>query len=214
MNLLLFGPPGAGKGTQSSFLVDRLGMFHISTGDLFRAAIKNKTPLGIEAKGYIDQGKLVPDSVTINMVAEVLPKSSGRGFILDGFPRNVAQAQALEGLLDKMKMTLDRAVFLEVVESELIERLSGRRTCRSCGAVYHITAKPPKNGKNCDSCGGTDLYQRDDDKPAAIATRLQVYADSTRPLKEYYRKKGKLVELEGLGEVEEVFGRIQKSING
>ncbi len=160
MNILLFGPPGAGKGTQSALLVEKNNMKHISTGDLFREAIKNKTSLGVEAKGFIDQGKLVPDSVTINMVKEALKGIGAKPFILDGFPRNVPQAQALKSLLSELKLTLDRALFLEVPKDQLIERLSGRRVCRECGAVYHITAKPLKNGKTCDSCGGDNIYQR------------------------------------------------------
>lgn len=212
MNILLFGPPGAGKGTQSTFLVERLGMKHISTGDIFRAAIKNKTPLGLEAKSYIDQGRLVPDSVTISMVSEILKSLDGQSFILDGFPRNVAQAEALEVLLKDIGLILDRAVFLEVAESELVERLSGRRTCRNCGAVYHIVGKPPKDGKTCDVCGSEDIYQREDDKVEAIKTRLQVYAESTRPLKDYYQKEGCLVEVDGTGDVEDVFKRIETAL--
>jgi adenylate kinase len=212
LNILLFGPPGAGKGTQSTFLVERLQMKHISTGDLFRNAIKNKTALGIEAKSYMDKGNLVPDSVTINMVAEVLKAMGKASFILDGFPRNVAQASALEGLLDSLKLTLDKALFLEVPSQDLIERLSGRRTCRNCGAVYHVVTKPLKNGKSCDNCGSTDVYQREDDKAEAIRNRLNVYDQSTKPLKDYYEKKGKLVEVDGNGDVEDVFTRLQRAM--
>jgi adenylate kinase len=212
LNILLFGPPGAGKGTQSAFLVERLKMRHISTGDLFRAAIKNKTALGIEANGYIAQGKLVPDTVTINMVDEVLRKLGGASFILDGFPRNVIQAEALEELLSQLKLRLDRAVFLEVPREELVRRLSGRRVCRSCGAVYHIEGRPLKDGKTCDNCGGTDIYQRDDDRAEAVETRLRVYDESTKPLKEYYGKTGKLVEVLGSGEVESVFAKVEKAV--
>ena len=212
MNILLFGPPGSGKGTQSALLVERLGMKHSSTGDLFRVAIKNRSPLGIEAKSYMDRGQLVPDSVTINMVAEVLQKFSKQPFILDGFPRNVAQGEALEGLLDRIKLSLDKALFLEVVRDELVERLSGRRVCRNCGAVYHVSAKPLKDSKNCDNCGSSDIYQRDDDKPESLSTRLKVYDESTSPLKEYYKKKGKLVEIDGHGEAEDVFEQIKRLI--
>lgn len=210
MNILLFGPPGAGKGTQSNFLVERLHMKHISTGDLFRAAIKNKTPLGLEAKGYLDQGRLVPDSVTINMVDEELKKlGPNSSVILDGFPRNVSQAEALEKLLAKNKMTLHKALFLEVPTMTLIERLSGRRTCRGCGAVYHIQAKPLKNGKTCDNCGSADIYQRDDDRAETIRTRLEVYNESTSPLKDYYIKAGKFIEVNGQGDVEDIFSRVK-----
>lgn len=188
-------------------------MKHISTGDLFREAIKNKTSLGVEAKGFIDQGKLVPDSVTINMVKEALKGIGAKPFILDGFPRNVPQAQALKSLLSELKLTLDRALFLEVPKDQLIERLSGRRVCRECGAVYHITAKPLKNGKTCDSCGGDNIYQRVDDKPESIATRLQVYEDPTRPLKEYYKSQEILEEIVGTGDESDVYARVKIAMN-
>jgi adenylate kinase len=212
LNILLFGPPGAGKGTQSNFLVERMSMRHISTGDLFRSAIKNKTPLGVEAKTYLDQGRLVPDSVTINMVDEVLGQVGKKSFILDGFPRNVIQAESLEKLLAKHGLNLDRALFLEVPSSVLVERLSGRRTCRNCGAVYHVQSKPLKNGKTCDSCGSADIYQRDDDKPETIRTRLEVYAQQTSPLKDYYQKAKKLVEVDGQGNEESVFKRVKEAL--
>lgn len=210
MNLLLFGPPGAGKGTQSAFLVEDLKMRHISTGDMFRKAIKEQTPLGLEVKGYLDQGKLVPDDVTIRMVEEEFKGLGGKSFILDGFPRTIAQADALDKLLEKTAIPLDKAVFLTVPEEMLVERLSGRRTCRSCGAVYHVQSKPPKDGKHCDVCGGTELYQREDDKAEAIRTRLKVYEENTKPLKDYYRKQGRLYEVDGTGEVTEVYQRVKR----
>lgn len=213
MNILLFGAPGAGKGTQSAFLVERLKMRHISTGDLFRAAIKNQTPLGKEAKGYIDAGKLVPDTVTIGMVKEVFGTLEGAPFILDGFPRNVNQAEALDGLLRNEGLELDKAVFLHVPSATLIGRLSGRRICRACGAVYHVETKPLKNGKSCDVCASTDVYQREDDKAEAIATRLKVYEESTAPLKDYYQRRGKLVEVDGAGDVEGVYNRVKVAIS-
>ncbi len=209
MNILLFGAPGSGKGTQSALLVERFAMAHISTGDLFRAAIKQKTVLGLEAKAYIDQGQLVPDSVTIGMVAECLRNLNGKPYILDGFPRNVAQAEALGHLLRELKLSLDNALFLEVSTAELVKRLSGRRVCRKCGAVYHVAFKPLKNGKNCDNCGDADVYQRDDDKEAAIGTRLKVYDEYTQPLKGYYEKSGKLIEINGTGSTEQVFKRVE-----
>ena len=212
MNILLFGPPGAGKGTQSSLLIERKKMRHISTGDLFRAAIKNVTPLGKEAKGYLDSGRLVPDSVTIGMVQEVLRELKGQSFILDGFPRNLSQADALETLLHEHRLRLDKAIFLEVATDELVERLSGRRTCRACGATYHVTSKPPKDGVHCDVCGSADIYQRPDDQPKAIRTRLQVYEASTMPLKEYYEKKGQLRLVNGLGNIEIVYQQIEKAM--
>ncbi len=209
MNLILFGPPGAGKGTQSELMVERLKMKQISTGDLFRAAIRNQTALGKEAKGYLDAGKLVPDSVTIGLVDEELGKLSGKKFILDGFPRNVAQAEALEALLAKRGLAIERVVFLEVPLAKLLGRLTGRRVCRSCGAVYHVESKPPQKAGVCDVCGG-EVYQRADDKEEVIRTRLDAYETSTRPLKDYYRGKGPYVEVDGLGSSEEVFGRIGK----
>ncbi|MEQ1665090.1 MAG: adenylate kinase [Bdellovibrionales bacterium] len=212
MNILLFGPPGAGKGTQSTLLVQRLGMKHISTGDLFRRAIKEHTPLGVEAQKYLDQGKLVPDEVTIKMVDEVLMSLGEKSFILDGFPRNVSQAIALEALLDKAKKSLEKAVFIEVPIDSLVARLSGRRTCKDCGAVYHVDGKPLKDGKHCDVCRSEKVYQREDDKPEAIKTRLQVYSNSTLPMKDFYKKNKRLVEVDGTGTEEEVFGRVKSAL--
>lgn len=210
MNILLYGAPGSGKGTQSAYLVERFSMVHISTGDLFRVAIKNKTPLGVEAKGYMDQGKLVPDSVTVGMVKEALIKKEKKPFVLDGFPRNIPQAEALGVLLGELNLFLDKVISLEVPQPELVERLSGRRVCRGCGAVYHIVFKPLRSGNVCDVCGSADIYQRDDDKASAVETRLKVYEQSTSPLKAYYGKKNKLVEVIGTGKAEVVFGRIER----
>jgi adenylate kinase len=208
MNVLLFGPPGAGKGTQSAFLVERLDMRHISTGDLFRKAIKENSALGMEAKKFIDLGQLVPDTVTIGMVKEVLQTLKGQGFILDGFPRNVIQAKSLEVLLAELKLNLDKALFLEVPHDALIARLTGRRVCRSCGTTYHVEFSPPKKSGVCDNCGG-EVYQRTDDKAEAIGTRLKVYTESTAPLKDYYQHQGKLVDIDGQGELESIFSRIK-----
>lgn len=211
MNILLFGPPGAGKGTQSSLLVERHAMKHLSTGDMFRAAIKNKTPLGVEAKSYLDAGKLVPDSVTIAMVAQEFRALEGKSFILDGFPRTVAQAEALDNILSTRGMKLDRALFLEVPFNYLLDRLTGRRVCKACGAVYHVESKPSQKQGTCDLCGG-DVVQRDDDKESVIKTRLEAYMESTSPLKDYYRVKGSLVEVDGLGAAEEVYARLEKAM--
>ncbi len=211
MNLIFFGPPGAGKGTQSQLLIERLKMRHLSTGDLFRAAIKNETPLGREAKGYLDAGKLVPDSVTIGLVEEELGKLSGQSFILDGFPRNVAQADALEELLKRMNLRIDKVVFLEVPMELLLGRLTGRRVCKNCGAVYHVESKPPRKEGVCDVCGGP-VIQRPDDKAEVIRTRLEAYEQSTRPLKDYYKNKGNYVEIDGVGTTEEVFERLTKAL--
>ena len=183
MNILLFGPPGAGKGTQSELLKSQLGMTHISTGDLFRAALKNKTPLGIEAKKYLDKGQLVPDSVTIGMVEEVLSKLDAKSFILDGFPRNTPQADALEGILKNLHLKIEKAIFVSIPSSDLVARLCGRRVCEKCGATYHVAAKPPRREGVCDNCGG-NVIQRSDDYKEVIEDRIRVYEKSTQPLKD------------------------------
>ncbi len=211
MNLTLFGPPGAGKGTQSALLIERLNLKHISTGDLFRAAIKNETRLGKEAKGFLDAGKLVPDSITIGLVQEVLGNLKGQGFILDGFPRNVVQAEALEDLLKDLSLKVDKSVFLAVPSALLLGRLTGRRVCKNCGTTYHIESKPPKADGICDVCGA-QVVQRPDDKEEVIRTRLEAYETSTRPLKDYYKAKGPFVEIDGTGSSEEVFERIAKAL--
>jgi adenylate kinase len=209
MNIVLFGAPGAGKGTQSSLLVERNGFLQISTGDLFRAAIKGKTALGKEAQSYMDKGDLVPDSVTIGMVDEVLAKLGGKFFILDGFPRNKVQAEALKKILEKRDLKIGRAVFLEVPREELLGRLTGRRVCKSCGAVFHIKTKPTKVGGVCDVCGG-EVVQRNDDKEEVIATRLKAYEDNTAPLRSYYRDQGIYAEVDGSQGTEKVFEAVEK----
>lgn len=211
MNLILFGAPGAGKGTQSQRLIDELGMSQISTGDLFRAAIKNKTDLGQKAQAYMDRGELVPDSVVIGMVQEVLNQGN-KNFILDGFPRTVAQAEALETLVGTMSLRIERAIFLEVPRLILTERLTGRRVCKSCGTVFHIHSKPPKKEGVCDVCGG-EVYQRNDDKADVIGNRLKTYEEFTSPLKDFYRKAGKLTVVDGNRGEAEVFAEIKKLIS-
>lgn len=210
MNMILFGAPGAGKGTQSELLIRRLGMTQISTGDLFRAAIKGQTDLGKKAQEYMDKGQLVPDSIVIGMVEEVLQKGV-KNFILDGFPRTVAQAQALDELLVKMNLSIGRAIFLEVPMKILMDRLTGRRVCKNCGAVYHIVSKPTKMEGKCDACGG-EVIQRNDDKAEVIETRLKTYEEFTSPLKEFYKKAGKYTELDGNRGTEEVYKEIEKII--
>lgn len=211
MNLLLFGPPGAGKGTQSVLLRDKLGVNHISTGDLFRSAMKQGTELGLKAKGYIDSGNLVPDAVTIAMVREAL-KASKSGFVLDGFPRTLEQALALENMLNELGEKLDGVISLNVPYEVLSDRLTGRRVCKACGTVFHVTEKRPKAEGICDACGGA-LYQRSDDKESVIGQRLKAYAESTRPLQDFYKSKGVLLEVDGLGSATEIYDRIMKAIS-
>lgn len=210
MNVILFGAPGAGKGTQSELLIKHLGMTQISTGDLFRAAIKGQTDLGKKAQEYMDKGQLVPDSIVIGMVEEVLQKGV-KNFILDGFPRTVAQAEALDGLLNKMTLSIGKAIFLEVPMEILMDRLTGRRVCKNCGAVYHIVSKPTKTEGKCDNCGG-EVVQRNDDKAEVIGTRLKAYQEFTSPLKEFYKKSGKYIVVDGNRDTEQVYKEIEKII--
>ncbi len=209
MNIVLFGAPGAGKGTQSELLVSRLNMVQISTGDLFRAAIKNKTELGQKAQSYIDKGELVPDSIVIGMVDEVLARLENKSFILDGFPRTRAQAEALGMILRQRGLELGKAVFLEVPREELLGRLTGRRVCKSCGAVYHVQSKPSKVAGVCDNCGN-EIIQRNDDKEDVIATRLKTYEENTLPLRTYFKELNKYVEVNGSQDTEAVFSSIKK----
>lgn len=211
MNLVLFGPPGAGKGTQSSFLIERKGFAHISTGDLLREAIKAQSALGLEAKKVMDQGLLVPDEVVIGLVEERLQAKPDGSFIFDGFPRTAAQAEALDQLLGQLGKPVTKAIFLEVDQSVLVKRLTGRRVCQGCGAVYHVDSKPSKVEGVCDLCGG-ELIQRPDDKEEVISKRLQAYEESTAPLKSYYGDQGKFVSIDGEGAVEEVYGRLEKEL--
>ena len=189
MKLLLLGAPGAGKGTQAEILSAKLGIPTISTGNILRAAIKEGTPIGLEAKGYMDVGKLVPDSVIIGIVAQRLQQPDcQKGFILDGVPRTIGQAEAL----DAQGVTFDHVISIEISDEEIVERMAGRRVCQSCGAPYHVKAKPPKQEGVCDSCGGA-LVQREDDKAETVLNRLTVYHNETEPLKGYYQGKGILV---------------------
>ena len=214
MNLIFLGPPGSGKGTQAKMLVDKYGIPQISTGDILREAVKEGTPLGKEAKKYMDEGKLVPDEVVVGIVRERLKEPDcTKGFILDGFPRTIPQAEALDKTLQEMGKGIDHVLSLEVDREELVRRLSGRRTCKKCGAMYHIIFDPPKKDGVCDRCGG-ELYQRDDDKEETIRERLRVYEEQTAPLIEYYRKKGLLRPINGVGKIEEIFARIRETIEG
>ncbi len=209
MSIVLFGPPGAGKGTQATKMVEETSYKHISTGDLFRNAMKNQTPLGLEAKSYVDSGNLVPDSVTIGLVKEVIESNKDADFIFDGFPRTTNQAEALEQLIKEVNARpITKAIFLEVPKEILVKRLTGRRLCKECGAVYHVTANPPQKDGECDKCGG-EIYQRKDDSEDVISTRLEAYAQNTEPLKDYYQKKNLFVEINGLGDPKEVFTRFE-----
>jgi adenylate kinase len=204
MRLVLVGPPGAGKGTQAEFVAAHLLVPKISTGDIFRANVAAGTPLGVEAKRYMDGGQLVPDEVTINMVRERLAEGDASdGFLLDGFPRTVPQASALDKLLADLGVGLDLILELVVEADEVIRRLSGRRTCRGCGKIWHITFDTPSRDGLCDRCGSA-LYQRDDDKPETILERLRVYARDTAPLVDFYAAQGKLVGIDATGPVEDV----------
>lgn len=203
MKFILLGAPGAGKGTQAAFITQRYDIPAISTGDIIRGAIKAKTPFGLEALSYTDKGLLVPDELVIKLVDERLKDSDcSNGFILDGFPRTVPQAEALE----KMGHTDIIAIDFEIEDDVIIERMSGRRACKNCGATYHVISNPTKDGKTCDKCGG-ELGIRSDDKPEIVKDRLTVYHSKTEPLIEYYNNKGKLIKVDSLGEVSEVTKR-------
>ncbi|GIJ32000.1 adenylate kinase [Verrucosispora sp. WMMD703] len=204
MRLVLVGPPGAGKGTQAEFIAAHLSVPKISTGDIFRANVSQGTPLGVEAKRYMDAGKLVPDEVTINMVRDRLAEpDAAEGFLLDGFPRTTPQAAALDKLLADLGTALDIVLELVVDDDEVIRRLSGRRTCRGCGKIWHVEFDPTSRESICDRCGA-ELFQRDDDKPETIAARLREYAEKTAPLVDYYGAQGKLVGIDATGPVEDV----------
>jgi len=208
MNLILLGPPGAGKGTQAQKIVERYRIPQISTGDILRAAVKDGTPLGKKAKGFMDQGQLVPDEVVIGIIEGRLkaPDCQG-GFILDGFPRTIVQAESLQSTLTKMRKSIDHVISIEVDSEELVRRLTGRRTCKSCGAMYHVLFHPPKKDKVCDRCGAA-LYQREDDKEETIRKRLIEYERQTAPLIEFYRAKNCLRPVQGVGGQDEIFERI------
>ncbi|MDK2894486.1 MAG: adenylate kinase [Moorella sp. (in: firmicutes)] len=201
MRLVLLGPPGAGKGTQAALICKHLGIPHISTGDMFRQAIKEGTELGRQAEKYLQSGGLVPDDVTIGLIQERLSQSDCRqGFLLDGFPRTVAQAEALDAWLAGRKEKLDAVIDIEVPREELMARLTGRRVCRQCGATYHLQYNPPAEAGKCDVCGG-ELIQRADDTAATVGKRLDVYNEQTAPLITYYRQRGLLKEIEGSGDI-------------
>jgi len=211
--VIFLGAPGAGKGTQAADVAKALKLAHIATGDMFRDAQKKGTALGLKAKEYMDQGKLVPDEITVAMLLERIAAPDCReGVIFDGFPRTLAQAEALDKALTKQTKTIDKVVYIKVAEEELLTRLSGRWICRQCQTPYHEVTSPPKIKGKCDRCGG-ELYQRDDDKPATIKERLKVFFAQTAPLIDYYTKTGKLTEVNGMGPIEEVRKAILNTLN-
>ena len=214
MKIVFMGPPGAGKGTQAEKIIDKYQIPHISTGDMFRKAIKDQTELGMEAKRYMDQGALVPDHVTIGIVKDRLSESDCKsGFLLDGFPRTVDQAKALDEILTSLDSKIDYVINIDVDLDILKERLTGRRICRSCGATYHMVFNPPAVAGTCDKCGG-ELYQRKDDNEETVGNRLDVYVSQTKPLLDYYSLAGNLVNINGQQSIDLVFAEIQDVLGG
>jgi adenylate kinase len=212
LRVVLLGPPGAGKGTQAKLLREKFEACQVSTGDILRKAVADQSPLGKEASAYIKRGDLVPDSLIVKLVAERLKeKDCAPGFILDGFPRTIPQAQSLEGILKKMGLGLQSVLLVEVPHRIIVERLAGRRTCKNCGALYHLNFNPSTRENICDRCGG-ELLQRDDDREETISARLKVYDNQTAPLVDYYRQRGILREIDGVGKVEDIQNRVLKAL--
>ena len=212
VRVVLLGPPGAGKGTQAKLLRDRFEACQISTGDILRKAVADKTPLGEEAGRYLSRGELVPDDVIVRLVGERLKqKDCANGFVLDGFPRTLPQAESLEGILKTMALPLDAVLSIQAPHDVIVQRLAGRRNCQNCGALYHVDFDPPSNGETCDCCDGR-LQQRDDDREETVTTRLQVYESQTAPLANYYRERGTLREIDGVGKVEDIQERIVEAL--
>lgn len=212
MKIVLLGGPGSGKGTQAKKLTEKYGTPQVSTGDIFRAALKEGTPMGLKAKTYMDKGELVPDDVVVGVVKERLAKPDlADGFMLDGFPRTLPQAEALDKMLSDLGVLIDHAILVDVPDGELMKRLTGRRTCRNsdCGKMYHIMFNKPKKEGVCDACG-SELYQRDDDSEATIRERLNVYNEQTAPLIDYYRNRGLLARVNGVGAIDDIFGEFVK----
>jgi len=209
MNILFMGPPGAGKGTQAERIVNKYNLPHISTGDMFRSAIANETELGLTAKKFMDAGNLVPDDVTIGIVKERLSATDcENGFLLDGFPRTVDQAAALDEIMTSLNKKIDHVINIDVDMDILLERLTGRRICKDCGATYHVVFNPSKVADVCDKCEG-ELYQRKDDNAESVGTRLSVYQNQTKPLLTYYETSGNLTNVNGVGEIDAVFSQIE-----
>ena len=212
MYIILLGAPGAGKGTQAVMLAEKMKLVQVASGDLFRKALQQETDLGKKAKVYMEKGQLVPDEITIQMVLERLAAPDcEKGAILDGFPRNIKQAKALDKAMAKLSRTIDKVTYIKVSEGELLKRLGGRWICRKCQAPYHEVDSPPKVAGKCDRCGG-ELYQRADDNVETVKKRLKVYFEETSPLIDYYKKAGKLVEINGEGSAEEINRRIMTAL--
>jgi len=210
--VVLLGPPGAGKGTQAKLLQDLYGAAQISTGDILRKAVADKTPLGQQAAEFINSGALVPDGVIVNLVGERLKEPDcAKGFLLDGFPRTIPQAESLDAMLKQAGLSLNSVLSVQVPEAIIVERLAGRRTCRQCGAMCHAKFDPPRQAGICDRCGGA-LYQRDDDKEQTIANRLKVYERQTAPLVDYYRERGLLKSIDGVGDIAEIRARVIEAL--
>jgi adenylate kinase len=210
MRLIIFGPPGVGKGTQAAKISEKHDVLHISTGDILRTSVKEGTELGKLAKTYMDKGELVPDDVIIGIIKERISiDDSKKGFLLDGFPRTIDQAEALDKMLNKEGQKIDTVISIELSDEEIVKRISGRRVCEKCGSMYHIIYDPPTNMGYCNKCGG-GLYQRDDDSEDVIRTRLEVYRKQTEPLKKFYKKGGILKRIDGLGTIDDVFEKIEK----
>lgn len=215
MKLVLLGPPGAGKGTLAGLLKKETGVLHVSTGDILREEMKNQTDLGKEAKSFVDKGELVPDEVVIRLIEKAITTSpnTDNGYLLDGFPRTVAQAEELNKILTKIEKPIGSVVYMEVQPEVVIQRLTGRRICRDCGAVYHQTNRPSKVEGVCDACGGTDLYQRADDQEGTIRNRIEVYLKNTLPIVDYYNSKNMLVKVDGTQKAEDIQQFILKTIH-
>jgi len=212
MNILIMGPPGAGKGTQASRIASFYEIPHISTGDMFRAEIKQGSDLGKKIKSYLDSGQLVPDEVTVEVVKKRLQQAdTQKGFLLDGFPRTIPQAEALDGILKEMGRSLDLVINIKVDPQVLLDRMTGRRVCQKCGATYHVVNQPPRVEGVCDQCGG-ELYQRSDDTVETVSNRLDVYQKQTAPLLEYYQQRGIVAEINGEQSIDDVFKEIQEVI--
>lgn len=214
MRIVLLGAPGSGKGTQAKMLVEKFGIVQISTGDLLRAAVTANTELGKQAKEIMEAGQLVPDEIVLGMIREKLAESAvTRGFILDGFPRNLSQAQSLDRLLEEQDMPLDAAIHIQVDPEEIIKRITGRQTCGNCGAIYNIYFSPPAHEGICDKCGAADLRHRADDNEPTVRKRLEVYEQQTAPLVKYYADRGLLKTIQGSGNISDIFTAITRALS-